>query len=447
MQQLTKERFESLGVLVPDILLPNKDVDISRWAVVACDQYTSEPAYWQEINDYIGDAPSTLHITFPEVYLERETEAQKDNRILAINRQMQNYLDSDLFELCPSTLILTERTGHSGTRHGLMMAVDLEKYDFSKSSQSLIRATEGTIIDRLPPRIRIREHAALETPHIMLLVDDPKHTVIEPLLTLKSSQTAYDIELMKDGGHLRGWKITEDVQLAQIADALSQLAQTETFQEKYAAPNTAGVLLFAVGDGNHSLATAKSCWEKKKTMLTPDEQKTHPARYALVELVNVHDDGLRFEPIHRVVFHVDVDQMLAEFVDYWKQLGVTVEILDAAPSTSDEKSQVIRFITNDRDGALVLKNPIRQLDVGSLQEFLDAYLKTCPSAGIDYVHGEEITQKLGSEPGNIGFFLNPMNKADLFRTVVHDGALPRKTFSMGEAHEKRFYLECRRITI
>lgn len=444
---LIEKMKNNLGINISSVLLPVKDTDMQRWAVVACDQYTSEPEYWKDANNFVGESPSTLRLIFPEAYLESETNDQKSARIKSINDNMTTYLNNNLLYEHNNSIILVERTFESGLkRHGLMLAIDLERYDFSKGSQSLIRATEGTIIDRLPPRIRIRENAELELPHIMVLIDDAEKTVIEPLVEKADTLTqVYSFDLMKQSGSIKGWKISDENYIENMVNALIKLADKENFKSRYKLnDDKLDVLLFAVGDGNHSLATAKACWENLKKTLTTEELQNHPARYALVEIVNVHDSGLVFEPIHRVVFNVDSRNLIDSFITYYKNQGCNAHVVFGSekPSTS---GHTIKFVTDSQCGYLVVENPVYNLDVGTLQSFLDYYKNNNAQAVIDYVHGEDVTEKLGKQPGNIGFFLSNMDKNELFKTVILDGALPRKTFSMGEASEKRFYLEARKI--
>lgn len=443
---LKKLLREKTGINIDSVLLPKKGNDMQRWSVVACDQYTSEPEYWNDADKFVGENPSTLRLIFPETYLESENNDQQTVRISNINENMNKYLLNALFEELTDSVILVERTfSNQHTRHGLMFAVDLEKYDFEKGSQSLIRATEGTIIDRLPPRIRIRENAMLELPHIMVLIDDRENAVIKPLVQKTNAlEQVYSFELMKQSGSIKGWKVSDENDITNIFQSLLKLADADNFKARYGVTDDQGVLLFAVGDGNHSLATAKSCWENLKKTLSPQELMSHPARYALVEVVNVHDKGLVFEPIHRVLFHVNKEHLLDAFCSYYKEIGCNSYVISGTENI-DINGHVIKFITAEGPGSLVVECPNYNLDVATLQNFLDSYLKSNPLVGIDYVHGEDVTEKLGKQPGNMGFFLSPMDKNELFRTVILDGALPRKTFSMGEASEKRFYLEARRI--
>ena len=436
-----------LGLNISSVLLPGQNIDMQRWSVIACDQYTSEPGYWEDVDNFVGNSPSALRLIFPEVYLESETEDQKAIRIKNINDNMTLYLNDNVLYEHKDAVFLVERVFSNGnTRHGLIMSVDLERYDFNKGSQSLIRATEGTIIERLPPRIRIRENAQLELPHIMLLIDDAEKTVIEPLVSKASSfSQVYSFELMKQSGSIKGWKINDENVIEDLAAALLKLADKEDFKTRYGLKDdNQDVLLFAVGDGNHSLATAKACWENLKKTLTSEELQDHPARYALVEIVNVHDNGLVFEPIHRVVFNVEHEHLLDSFVSYYKDRGCNVRI-EKGSEKPESSGHAIKYVSSEGYGYLIVECPLYNIDVGTLQNFLDDYLKKNPQANIDYIHGEEITDKLGKQPGNIGFFLSKMDKNELFKTVILDGTLPRKTFSMGEASEKRFYLEARKI--
>lgn len=411
-----------------NILLP-KDADMHKWSVVACDQYTSEPKYWEEVENIVGDAPSTLKITLPEIYLERENVSE---RIQKINDEMDNLLNTNFFKTLSNSLVYLERTCSDGkVRKGIVGMVDLEDYSYEKGSQTLIRATEGTVLERIPPRVRVRENAKLELPHVMLLIDDEKKEIIEGLTDKVSSEDlVYDFDLMQNGGHIKGYKIPDNLTDAVFA-GLEKLADKDNFEAKYNVKDK-GVLLFSVGDGNHSLATAKACYENLKKVLPREEYENHPARYALVEVVNLHSDALEFEPIHRVVFGVEPEKMIKEFKKFYDI------------STTAGEGQRIEYVYKDHSETLYIKNPKSNLAVGSLQIFIDEYIKS-NGGKVDYIHGDDVTKKLGSEPGNIGFLLPNMKKTDLFKTVILDGALPRKTFSMGHSYDKRYYLEARKI--
>ena len=439
------KNINDIGIQIPQIYLPEDGMDLGKWAVIACDQFTSQPDYWQNVEELVGRAPSTLNLILPEVYLDKPGEAE---RIQHIHSSMQAYLDKGVIQPREG-LIYVERSVAGKTRKGIMLCLDLEKYNYTKESTSLIRATEGTIVERLPPRMKIRRGAALELPHILVLIDDPLRTVIEPLIQAKPSlDKLYDFELMLGSGHLRGYAVGE-AQEDQIVASLRRLAEPEIFAAKYGISSKKPVLLFAMGDGNHSLATAKAVWEKMKQQVGPD----HPARYALVEIENVHDDGLEFEPIHRVLFGLKKNIFTAMQQYYGAKFSHTPvanaqKMIEQVDNTRGSK-QAIGIISNDGSasfGVIEISQPPSNLPVGTLQIFLDAFLKNGGADKIDYVHGEKVVCKLGSEAGNAGFYVPGMNKSDLFKTVILDGALPRKTFSMGEAKEKRFYMESRKIS-
>lgn len=434
--------YPELGIQIGEILLPADQIHLPTWAVIACDQFTSQPEYWQQVADLVGDAPSTYHMILPEIFLNTPTESE---RVRSTQAAMRTFLTNDLLQPHDG-LILVERSVDGKTRRGLMLALDLEQYDFRKGSQSLIRATEGTIIERLPPRMRIREGAALEVPHILVLIDDPQQTVIEPLFASTALQSLYDTDLMLGSGHVRGSLVSDAAPIDQMVQSLRALADPQNFHARYGVGDEKGVLLFAVGDGNHSLATAKSIWEKNKTQVGMQ----HPSRYALVEVENVHDAGLDFEPIHRVLFGVQADWQKALLAHFGKQAAIQsvadaqimVQIVNQLPT----HGQTFGVVSPHGQFVVTIQNPSANLAVGTLQVFLDAWLSQGGAAQIDYVHGEAVVCRLGAQPGSLGFYLPKMQKHDLFKTVILDGALPRKTFSMGEAHEKRFYMECRRIT-
>ena len=412
-----------------DILLP-QNCDLTKWSVVACDQYTSQNDYWERVAQTVGDAPSTLKLILPESQLE---DGHFEEHVADINRTMDAYLDQGLFRTLPNALIYVERwLDNKKLRRGLVGVVDLECYDYNAGSSSLIRATEGTVITRLPPRVAVRRNASLELPHIMALVNDPDKQLIEHLTyETDRMEEVYDFDLMERGGHITGYLVPEDLQ-ADVCEILNTLARPHDFARKYDAKGKP-VLLFAIGDGNHSLAAAKAAYEEKKQH-TPQEQWADlPARYALVELVNLHDESLEFEPIHRVCFDVDADELMKDF-------------LAAYPGAhyGEGEGHTITYVFDTEVGKITIPKPTAQLPVGTLQDFLDQWMQT-HSGRIDYVHGDDVTWELGRKPGNIGFLLPAMGKDELFKTVIFDGALPRKTFSMGEAHDKRFYLEARKI--
>lgn len=447
-----KTFFDSIWIKVPEIYLPNSDVDLNKRSVVACDQYTSQPDYWEDIKNTIWNNPSTLNIIFPEVYLEDQAW---EVRIETIKSNMLKYLDNWILEnKWYGFIYLDRQTSHARSRKWLIIALDLEKYDYSKSSQTLIRATEGTIVDRLPPRIKIRNWAVLETPHIMVLIDDPEKKIIESLANNIDKYTKlYDFDLMMDGGHIKWYQISDEESINNIVSGLEKLADKEVFKNKYWVWDELWVLLFAMGDGNHSLATAKAIWEEKKKDLSDEEKQNHPSRFAIVEINNVHDAGINFEPIHRVLFGVDNNDLFKKMDEHFKSIGSELivehylnkdELKDNLKSSTSDL-HYCRWMNDEWYMILWIKNPKLNLEVWNIQEFLDKYLLENKSVKIDYVHGEDITEQLWRKKGNLWLLFPIMHKSDFFKTVVIDGALPRKTFSMWEAEEKRFYLECRRI--
>jgi hypothetical protein len=417
----------AFGIAVPEILLPAKSVDLTRWAVVACDQYTSQPEYWQAVAKRVGDAPSALHLVLPEVWLGAPDE---EARIAAIGARMREYLASGVFAAPLRGFIAVDRsTPHVASRRGLIVALDLDRYDWRPSARALVRATEATVEDRLPPRLRVREHAALELPHVLMLIDDPACSVIEPATAVAArGAPLYDVELMDGAGRVRGYALTEADEIARVERALGALAAPEVQRAKYG-ESGGDPFLYASGDGNHSLAAAKLFWERRKPRLSAAERERDPARFALVELVNVHEPGLRFEPIHRVVFGADPDALLA----------------DLARVRGSGPSHALRWVAGTRSGVATLASADEPLAVAALQAFLDDWLAAHPGARIDYIHGDETLAQLAAEPQRIGFFLPAFEKSALFPTVAKRGVLPRKAFSLGEAEEKRFYLEARRI--
>ena len=410
-----------------NILIP-KNVDMHKWSVVACDQYTSEPKYWEEVENIVKDAPSTLRLTLPEIYLN---DNNVEDKIRKINETMIDYLNNDMFNEYENSMIYLERTQRDGkVREGLMGIVDLEDYSYEKGSQTLIRATEKTVIERIPPRMKVRENALLELPHIMILIDDEKREIIESLKNKVSSEDViYDFDLMLNGGHSKGYKLSAPV-IDEVTKKLESLGEISYFNNKYGV-NEEYPCVYAMGDGNHSLATAKSCYEEIKKELGVEEALKHPSRYALVELVNIHSDALDFEPIHRVIFDCDVEHLLTQM---YKRFAIN----------TDGNGQKLTYITSAGEKTIYIEDATSNLAVGTLQSFLDDYLQEF-AGKIDYIHGEEATRELASKQDNIGFLLPKMEKSDLFKSVILDGALPRKTFSMGHSDDKRFYFECRKI--
>ena len=422
--------FETLPFRPADILLP-KDCEYSKWSVVACDQYTSQPEYWQRVEEYVGSAPSALRLILPESCLDGPNV---ETDIMEINNTMTRYLREDRFRTLPASLIYVERRlDNLRLRRGLVGMVDLEQYDYEPGSSALVRATEGTVMSRIPPRVAVRKNAPLELPHVMLLADDPEKTVIEPLSGRKEQmEKVYDFDLMERGGHIAGWKLDGE-SMALVASALRALADPAAFNAKYGTVDKP-VILFAVGDGNHSLATAKECYERQKRLTPPEHWANLPARYALVELDNLHDASLEFEPIHRLVFGAKPEELLSALVEYYP-----------GARRGDGTGHKLAYVYGETQGVVSVPAPATQLPVGTLQNFLDWYLARHKGVRVDYIHGEDVVRKLAAQPGTVGFLLPAMGKEELFPTVIRDGVLPRKTFSMGEAHDKRFYLEARKI--
>lgn len=413
-------KYSNIGFIAPNILLPKKSINMYKWATVACDQYTSEPEYWLSVEENITDSPSTYNLMLPEIYLEN---SDVDLRIAKINKTMKEYLKSDIFDEYPSSFILTKRsTQYSPVRTGLVAALDLEKYDFHKGAKTLIRATEGTVTERIPPRMKVRKNAFLEMPHIMILIDDPTKSVIEPITKkISNSEPVYSSKLMNGGGSIEGYLINSDTAPDAFEDIFVSLEKLCASKDGF---------LFAVGDGNHSLASAKCHYEELKSAGLPCEN----ARYAMVEIVNLHDDGIIFEPIHRVLFNANTSNLFAFFAEQ----GCSID-------HAAENAHSIPYTLKNKEGKLYIPKSKHLLAVGALQDMLDIYLSKNPSSSVDYIHGDSAVKELSSREGNIGFYLPPMDKNDLFPTVAQKGALPRKTFSMGEACEKRYYIECRVI--
>jgi len=429
----------ALGVRIPEILLPTAEIDRSKWPVVACDQYTSQPDYWESVEQEVRDKPSSYHIILPEVYLENPGGSGLDRRIASINQHMEQYLSEGVLMSFGECMVLVDRqTPSTPSRKGLVLAVDLEKYDFEPGKNNLIRATEGTVLERIPPRMRIRRDALLEIPHVQLLVDDPDRTIIEPLAELCGKgrfEVLYDQDLMAGGGHVKGYRIPEDaIETHKMFQAMSLLS---SYKEHG--------LLFAVGDGNHSLATAKAHWDSIKSRVSSG----HPARYALVELINIHDAGLSFEPIHRVLFHVSFDDFisrsarLAPDLDIQISEKMSVENAILMAETIDPAVQPVPVFHGRSAVVFTFSKPASKLTVGTMQLLIDAFLAEEADGKVDYIHGREAVMELSSD--HIGMLFPPISKGTFFETIVKEGVLPRKTFSMGESFEKRYYMECKLI--
>ncbi len=426
----TEEVLNHLGLQFPELYLPAESLDLSVWPVVACDQFTSQPEYWQETEKIVGEDPSTLRLILPELYLDHPGNTPVDKRIKTVNDAMLKYLeDGIIVKQQPGCVLLDRSTPLHPSRLGLMIAVDLEQYDFTPGNKNLIRATEGTVLERIPPRQAIRRNASLELPHVQLLIDDPSRTVIEPLHSALSEQTPiYDTELMQGGGHVRGWFLPADSQLLSAAvNAMSRLATLKNDN-----------LLFAVGDGNHSLATAQAHWHEIRNDVPAD----HPARYALVEIINIHDIGLEFEPIHRAVFGISADEFI-------KPVRTWLENHNTMAKASDKyQEEILPVYVGNEHYQLTLAKASGALTAAIVQQMLDElasdWKRSNDSFRIDYIHGEDTVKDLAAK-GAAGIVLPPFAKNSFFEAIIRDGILPRKTFSMGEAYEKRYYFECRKI--
>lgn len=430
-----KERLNSVGIELPTILIPKKEFDLKKWAVVACDQFTSEKSYWEDVRDYVGESPSCLNLIFPECYLE---DPNPEKRIESINRMMTEYVENGIFQEYRDSFFLVKRDCiGKKPRWGLIVALDLECYSWDKDSKSLIRATEGTIMSRIPPRKAIRKDAPLELPHILVLINDSRRRIIEKLASdTERLEPVYSTELMKNGGDISAWAINKDQDLEMV---------TKGFEELYSELDPANKLLFAMGDGNHSFATAKSCWEDVKKNLSEEERKTSPARFCLVELENIFDEGLEFEAIHRVLFNTEIHKIILSVskfcasyeIEKCKDLDCLINSINSGDGQRfglcDDKEYIIVKVTE----------PKSAISAGTLQFVIDDLASQ--DIKVDYIHGIKVTEKIGREKGNVGVFLPEVSKNTFFDTIINDGALPRKTFSMGEAQEKRYYMEARKI--
>jgi uncharacterized protein (DUF1015 family) len=415
--------FEGLPFQPANILLP-RDCDLSLWSVVACDQYTSRPEYWQRVENRVGRAPSALRLILPESCLEGPSV---ETDIMEINNTMSRYLREGRFQEHPDALIYVERTLSSGyVRRGLVGMVDLEQYDYEAGSRAAVRATEGVVMSRIPPRVAVRKNAPIELPHALLLTDC--QDIIPPLSgETEGMELLYDFDLMEGGGHLKGWLLTREQQ--------ERTARAIRKWKEWADRERDG-LLFLVGDGNHSLATAKECYERRKGLTDPAQWPELPSRYALCELVNFYDGSVELEPIHRVVFGAKPEELLDALLEYYT----------SAVQGGGEGHTISFAVNRWSQGEVTVREPSAQLPVDTLQRFLDDYIAAHPRARIDYIHGAEEAKALAQEREDaVAFLLPPPDWTELFDAIVRDGVLPRKTFSIGQAQDKRFYLEARKI--
>ena len=417
------------------ILLPSEQIPLEKWGCIACDQFTSDRDYWQKAEAVAAGSPSTLNMILPEVYLE---DGDADARIEKIHATMDDYARNVLTRAVDG-FVYVERTEQSGkVRQGLVGMVDLEAYSYRRGEKCAVRPSESTVESRIPPRMKVRTGAALETPHIMMLADDPGCTLIEPVAAHKAElPKVYEGELMLGGGHIAGWAVEDPALLARIDAALQGLGSQEAFDAKYPEARGAKPLTLAVGDGNHSLASAKAYWEELKPTLTPEQRETHPARWCLAEVCNVHSPAIEIEPIHRVLFNVDCGAVLLALIT-WSDANM------AGICFGSSKKQSFTLAGPHIANVLSFEDPVAPLTVGTIDEFIEYFMARHKEARVDYVHDEPAVRAL-TKQGGVGFLLPPFEKSDLFKGIVMGGVLPRKTFSMGHAEEKRYYIECRKI--
>lgn len=417
------------------ILLPAENIPLEQWGCVACDQFTSDSAYWEKAAQAAAGGPSALNLILPEVYLE---ENDVPARIAKIHETMDNYRRSVLTRAVDG-FVYVERTEQSGrVRQGLVGKIDLEAYSYARGDRRAIRPSEKTVEERIPPRVAVRRGASLETPHVMMLADDPGCTLIEPIGAQKDRlRKVYEGELMLGGGHIAGWAVEDPALLEQIENAVLALGSQEAFDAKYPQVKGGKPLTLAVGDGNHSLASAKAYWEELKLTLTPEQREHHPARYCLAEVCNVHSDAIEIEPIHRVLFNVDCGAVLLALIT-WSDSNM------AGICFGNAKQQPFQLAGPHITNVLSFEDPVAPLTVGTIDEFIEHFLARHKEARVDYVHDEPAVRAL-TRQGGVAFLLPPFEKSDLFKGIVMGGVLPRKTFSMGHAEEKRYYIECRKI--
>lgn len=412
---------KQMRVFMPSNILLPKAEKISKWAVIACDQFTSQPEYWNRVRNYVGEEVSSLNLILPEVELNRDYSTA----VRLINANMESYITNEIFTEYSNAYVYVERTLTNGKiRKGIVGMIDLEEYDYSCNSKSKIRATEKTVEKRIPPRKKIRENAALELPHVILLCDDERNTIIKELTKNKNNfRKLYELDLMEKGGRVVGWLIQgEDAK--KLSSRLNDYSDTMIHKYSGVSQHT---MLFAVGDGNHSLATAKACYEEMKKIYTTEELMHNPARYALVELENIYDESIRFEAIHRLIKGINPEHLLNEM-----------------KKISSETGEPVEWYMGENKGAIYLKKENNKLPVEILQPFLDEYLEQYGGT-IDYIHGDEVVKRLAIEKNTVGFLLPKIEKDRLFQNIILHGEYPRKTFSMGHAQEKRYYIEARKI--
>ncbi len=430
--------LKKYGLSIPKVLLPKKDINLKKWSVIACDQYTQDTEYWKNVSNFSSGSPSTLDIVLPEVYLGNSEK--KDEYIQSIHSKMNEYLSKGVFQNEIHGFMYIERkTAFKRTRKGLVVSIDLETYDWKPFSKNLIRATEATIIDRIPPRVAIRKGASLESPHIMLLVNDSKRVLVEATGESVSKNTpTYDTDLMLNGGHITGWEVSDDYNFNKIKQALEIIAKDNTEKD-------GSVFMFAVGDGNHSLATAKAVWDEVKKDCKDVENANE--RFALVEIVNIFDEGLTFEPIHRVLFNSDKNNFVNFVKENWNVEIQTFDTFEEVDSYIEKNTSSFAVINteNNKTAYTCITTDKKGLLVSHLQPLIDEFIKERTSDDIDYIHGSDEVCRLAQKDSTLSLFLPPIDKDSFFDTIETNGPLPRKSFSMGEADEKRFYMECRKL--
>lgn len=422
--------IQNMGVGIPEILLPSLNINMKKWAVIACDQFTSQPDYWLQVEKLVGNAPSILHMILPEVYLNYEGLTDNINNI---NRVMHDYIEKGVLEQLPRGAMLVERSMGGTVRKGLIMTVDLECYDYMAQNKPLIRATEKTLLERIPPRVTIRQEAPLETSHVLAMMDDPRDSVIGPVYKMKDElEKLYDFDLMLGGGKIRGYFVEKAEVLEGVLRAISKLPVRDGMR-------------FCIGDGNHSLAAAKTVWDLAKESLSEEERENHPLRYAMCEFVNIHDEGIEFMPIHRVLFKVSPISVLEFVVERLNKRGAKAKLMFGRWRGGQEalKGNELPFLYREGAGKIVLENKTHPLLLEEVQDILDDYMAINQNATIDYIHGQEVFEDLAKRYDNLGLYFSSIPKEKFFDTVIECGVLPKKCFSMGEAEQKRYYIECR----
>ncbi|MGI6152876.1 MAG: DUF1015 domain-containing protein [Christensenellaceae bacterium] len=427
------EPLSGQGFTYAELLMPADSVDYHKWAVVACDQFTSQPGYWKQVSKLVGAAPSSLHIVLPEIYLEDDDVSERIHHMKTV---MTDYLKDGILVPLKSGLVLTERHIRGRIRKGILLNIDLECYDYDISKKPVVRATESTVLSRIPPRVEIRRGAAIESPHIMLMMDDPEDEIIGSLHMQRGSfEKLYDFDLMMDGGRIEGWFTDNEKVLEKTRGLIEKLPRHDN-------------MLFCVGDGNHSLATAKTIWEEAKKELSPEERQTSPLRYALTEVINLRDRAVEFMPIHRVLFNVNPANCAQYVTDKLNEAGKAARLVFGRwhkETAAENGAFAIPFLYKDGAGKIIIEKPSHPLAVGEVQDILEEYVAQNAQRSIDYIHGDDAFSALSEEYDCIGFYFDALEKSEFFDLIIRCGALPKKTFSLGEAQEKRYYLECRQL--